>query len=245
MIEQLKTVLLVLLVASSAFLTWQIWTYQPHYDYINPTEYVIHEGLAQRKEMNELVRPELIIYHYGEQSHTVSYPEMLQYRILHGQMSNWYFYNFRQVEQEDYGTWQSQIEENEGIEFVFQTGLPLQLIQDIFQIRTENVTLPLINRIWIFEDMNNEEVFAMFISEDDQQLVQARTSISLSELKNYLALGESRPDYRAVTFSEPQEEEVYSIYYLPTSPVEMTEYRYFYQRIPVENMIQYLFVDPT
>jgi regulatory protein YycH of two-component signal transduction system YycFG len=245
MVERLKSTLLISLVCMSVFLTWQISTYQPQYDYILPTEYVTHEGLAQRKETNELIRPEMIIYHYGEDQHTVSYPEMFQYGVMQRQMSNWYFYGFREIKAEQYKEWQDLSNNYKGVEFTFTTGIPFQLLTDIFQIRMDEITLPLVNRIWIYQDEETNEVNAMFISVEDQRMVQARTGISNRELGEYLALGETRPSYKGYVLSDPENNEVYPRHYLSTEPTEITEYRYFYQKIPIETMIPYLFVDPT
>jgi regulatory protein YycH of two-component signal transduction system YycFG len=243
--EQMKSTLLILLVFTSIFLTWEITTYQPKYDYILPTEYVAHEGLAQKKESNELIRPEMIMYHFGEGEHTVSYPEMFQYSVIQRQMPNWYFYSFRKIEEEQYKQWQEMINQYEGIEFSFSTGVPFQLLTDNFQIRMEESDLPLVNRIWIYQDKLTKEVHAMFISTEEQSMVRARTGISVRELGEYLTLGENRPFHEAHVLVKPEVNGVYPVHYLSTEPTEIKEYRYFYQRIPIETMIPYLFVDPT
>jgi regulatory protein YycH of two-component signal transduction system YycFG len=243
--EQIKSTLLILLVFTSVFLTWQITTYQPKYDYILPTEYVTHEGLAQRMESNELIRPEVIVYHYAEEEHTVSYPEMFQYGVIERQMSNWYFYSFRKIEEREFEHWQEMINQYEGIEFSFSTAVPFQLLTDIFQMRMEENNLPLVNRIWIYKDELTKEVNAMFISTEEQSMIQARTGISTRELGEYLSLGENRPVHKAYVLSEIGKKKVYPVHYLSTEPTEIKEYRYFYQRIPIETMIPYLFVDPT
>lgn len=230
---------------SSIFLTWQIAAYQPKYDYILPTEYVTHDGLAQRKETHELIRPEMIIYHYGEGGHTVSYPEMFQYSVIQRQMSNWYFYSFRKIEEDQHEKWQELINKYEGIEFSFFTGVPFQLLTDIFQIRMEETNLPLVNRVWIYQDPLTKEVHAVFISSEEQSMVLARTGISARELGEYLTLGENRPFHEAYVLSEPEKKEVYPVHYVSTEATEIKEYRYFYQKIPIETMIPYLFVDPT
>lgn len=245
MLEGIKTTLLILLVFLSVFLTWQTWTYQPHYDYILPTEYVTHEGLAKAKGNNELIRPERIIYHYGEDKHKVSYPEMFQYGVIQRQMSNWYLYNFRELEETQYEQWLELANHYEGIELSFPTGVPFRLLSDILNIRIEETTLPLVNRIWIYNDKLTQEVYAMLISEEEQKVVKARTGISGGELRQYLLLGESRPFYQTYQFKERRVGEVYPVQYLSTVPTELTEYRYFYQQIPVGTMIPYLFVDPT
>jgi len=245
MLENIKSILLFLLVLSSTYLTWQLWTYQPQYDYINPTEYVVHEGLAERKEVHELIRPEILVFHYGKDKHTVSYPEMFQFRIISEQMANWYFYNFKLVLKSDHQSLLSKVKDWQGIEFVFTTGISMDLIQEVYKIRVENIDLPIINRIHFYQEGEGEEVFAMFVSEEGQQIYTARTSLTLPELRNYLALGENRPEYKPYIFGSPAKEDVYPVYYLPTGQIEMQEYRYFYQTIPVESMLQYLFVDPS
>jgi regulatory protein YycH of two-component signal transduction system YycFG len=245
MLERIKTTFLILLIFLSVYLTWQSWTYQPHYDYILPTEYVTHEGLAEVRGTHELIRPERIIYHYGDDQHKVSYPEMFQYGVIQRQMSNWYLYNFKELEETQYEQWLELTNHYEGIELSFPTGIPFRLLKEIFNIRTEETTLPLVNRIWIYHDQLTQEVYAMFISEEGQSMVRARTGITGGELRQYLLLGESRPYYEAYQFRGKRKGDVYSIHYLPTVPTELTEYRYFYQRIPVETMIPYLFVDPT
>lgn len=245
MLERIKTTLLILLVFLSVFLTWQTWTYQPQYDYILPTEYVTHEGLAEVRASNELIRPERIIYHYGDDQHKVSYPEMFQYGVIQRQMSNWYLYSFRELEEAQYEQWLELTNYYEGIELSFPTGVPFKLLSDSLNIRSEEATLPLVNRLWIYNDHLTQEVYAMFISEEEQKMVRARTGITGGELRQYLLLGESRPFYEAYQFKDRGEGEVYSVQYLSTVPTELTEYRYFFQRIPIDTMIPYLFVDPT
>jgi regulatory protein YycH of two-component signal transduction system YycFG len=245
MIERLKTYLLILLVLSSILLTYQIWTYQPHYDYLNPDKYVAHEGISQKKDLKELIQSEKIVFHFGEDKHTMIYPGDFQYRFIKDQMTNWYFYGFSEIKPNEYKSWQTLINQYKGIEISFPTGLPFQLVKGVFQIQSEEAVLPLVNRIWIYQDEASQDIYAMFISEAEQRMVKARASISIGELMNYLSLGESQPLYEAVVLSSPRQNEVYPIHYLSTQPTEVTEFRYFYKRIPIEDMISYLFLDST
>lgn len=243
MIEKIKTILLILLVASSIFLTWQIWTYQPTYESLLPTEYVAQEGLAEKKELLELVKPTMLIYHYGEDIYRATYPDTFQYTVIQGQMKDWYFYNFKEAGEEDVLLWQESMKEAQGIELIFPTGIPISSLKELFQIQPE-INLQPTNRIWIFYDHGSEEVAAFFFTEDNGQLTKAKTGLSQGDLKTYLALGESRPEFEAVSFSE-EHERAYPIHYVTKEPIELMEHQYFYQRIPIENLIPYLFVDPS
>lgn len=244
MIERAKTIILILLVASSILLTWQIWTYQPKYESLLPTEYVAHEGLAEKRELGELVKASMIVYHYGEELHRAAYPDMFQYTVIQGQMRDWYFYSFQEINPEQYEIWQEAIRQSQGIELIFPTGIPFSILADMFQIPTEQ-NLPPTNRIWIYQEQTSDELYAFFFSEEQQKITKARTGISNGELKTYLALGENRPMYEAYVFKEQDADKVYPIHYLPVEPVEIMEHQYFYQRIPIEKLIPYLFVDPT
>lgn len=243
MIERIKTVLLILFVAMSIVLTWQIWTYQPAYEFLLPTQYVAQEGIAEKRELQELIKPALLVYHYGEGMYRATYPDSFQYTVIQGQMKDWYFYHFKEFDPENDPSWAQRREEVSGVELIFPTQIPFSLLTNMFQFQMEETLKP-VNRIWIYHDEAAEEVVALFFSEENGQLTKAKTGISPTDLKTYLALGESKPIYEAFTFSG-QGRKLAPVHYLNSEPVEMMEHHYFYQRIPIHSMIPHLFVDPS
>lgn len=243
-LERMKSLVLCSLVGLSIYLTWQLWTFQPHYEYLLPAEYVTHEGIAEKREMDQLVRPYLIANHYGEDTHTVTYPDMFQYSaVIESQMKNWYFYNFRKINWESGEYWLRIRQENEGLELIFPTAIPFQLLQDIFHIRFDDADMPPMESVLIYTDTLTNEVFALFFSYENQSVYRADTGISPTELRNYIALGEYSPQYETRIFGNPYS--LRPVHYLSTQPMSIVEYRYFYQRINVNLFIPYLFVDPS
>jgi regulatory protein YycH of two-component signal transduction system YycFG len=159
-LERLKTMVLTGLVGLSIYLTWQLWTFQPHYDYLLPAEYVAHEGIADKREIEQLVRPYLIANHFGNETHTVTYPDMFQYAtVIENQMKNWYFYNFREVHWESGEYWLELRRQHEALELVFPTAIPFQLLQDIFHIRFDDEQIPPMEAVVIYSDASTNEVF--------------------------------------------------------------------------------------
>lgn len=244
MLENIKSVTLLFLVCSSIFLTWQIWNYQPYYEDILPTEYVDHEGLADRKEITDLVKPEMIIYHHGADTHTISYPEMRPSRFIESKMKDWYFFSFVEIREEYYELNQQSIKTDQVLEIKYIEGIPFQIIADSFLISTEK-EMPNINRILIFLDQHTKEIVAMFISEEEQRMIRARTGISEVEFQHYLSLGVPLPEYEAYIFEEAELYEIYPIHYFSKDPIRLNKFSMFYNQISTETMIQLLFVDPT
>ncbi|GGK30201.1 hypothetical protein GCM10010965_23810 [Caldalkalibacillus thermarum] len=251
--ERVKNVVLTLLVLLSLFLSWQLWTYQPRYDYLPPAEFAEPEGLAESKEFHELVKPHLIVHHLGDDQHSVSYPHTFSYNVIQGRLKDCELKPVRLIEQNQYADWQELYKHEQGIELVFFNSLPLDVLGSLFHVQLEEwldqvelERLPRINRVWFHYDPHWEnEVSALFISEEDQMLLYSRTSnMSIRDLGNYIALGQTRPVHQAYILSQG-EQTVHKVHYLSTEPVSVAAFDYYYQRIPVFHMVSYLFVDPT
>lgn len=243
MIEHIKTYILIGLVGLSIVLTWQNWTYKPLYDYLLPTEYVEHEGIAERREISDLIRPEKIIYHFGDDRHTASYPEELEYaNVMKQQMKNWSFNGFREIEQ--LSQWDNWRERYEGIELIYPTNIPLSTFKELFRLDTAEQEYPDVSSIFLYINPIIHEVYALFVNYDEQRLIRANTTIPIEEMEQYLALGENRPEYGAVTLNE-RAGQLQPALYFTEGPVQLTEYRYFYKPININTLLSYLFVDSS
>ncbi|GAA0378276.1 YycH family regulatory protein [Bacillus horti] len=245
MIEKLKTVLLIGLIASSIVLTWQIWTYQPRYDYLLPTEYVTQEGIAERRELQDLIQPEKILYYFGDERITASSPDSVEYtNVIKQQMKNWSFTGFREVEGNQ-RQWNDLRTRYEAIEFAFPTNLPLSTLGELFTLNTGDTQYSDVGSMFLYINPVMDNVFAFFINYDEQRFLRSNTSINSSELRQYLALGENKPEQTAILlYDNPDPNQLDQYIYVTDEPVEMTEYHYFFRRIQIDTLISYLFVDP-
>lgn len=54
--ENIKTIILTILVVTSALLTWNLWTYQPNFERIEKESNTVQEvTIAEKKEVNQIV----------------------------------------------------------------------------------------------------------------------------------------------------------------------------------------------
>lgn len=63
--ENIKSLVLLLLVLASGALTWSLWTYQPQLDF--PDKKYVHEvSISDQEEPVDLIKPTRILFHIDE-----------------------------------------------------------------------------------------------------------------------------------------------------------------------------------
>lgn len=65
--EQIKSIILIILVGLSIFLTWNIWSYQPRYDFISNGTTVENVSIGTKKEIEDVIKPTKMIYSISNQ----------------------------------------------------------------------------------------------------------------------------------------------------------------------------------
>lgn len=245
MMDRMKTWLLGLLVIASVLLTWQLWTFQPQYDLLSPTEFVEREGLSDRKEFKALVVPESIVHHDAEEGTSISFPNMFSYNVIMGQMENWTIQDVSQVSGANVQDLLEQLTMKNGIELNYPVNLPADVLQEMMDIDMNVQLWPTINRIWLYDTEEQNVVRIAFISDAQQQLWQGDTDISLTDLHMYRASAQDRHPMTAYSLTDEQDEQWPTRHYLPDEPVQVSFYRYLYQPIPQDLVISYLFADPN
>ncbi|MGD8190528.1 YycH family regulatory protein [Brevibacillus ginsengisoli] len=251
--ETTKSVLLNVLVLTSFVLTWLLWQNQPKFELIAPTTYVDSKTVGQSKQLEELIEPESIVFHYGNDHHTRANANDAQFRVLSSLMSKWYFYDFAYFPLTG-EKWQSLTKDKQGIEIQFRSTVPLSLISQFFTFRGEiEGDLKGINRIWLYYEEREDMVYALFLSDDDQRIIRARTVVSSKDLReSFLPLGKHLPEQilkAARTHNSlvpnTQLTDYWKIYYLPKESFKMRQFLYSIKPIPNEGLIQAFFLDPS
>lgn len=250
--ETTKSVLLNVLVLTSFVLTWFLWQNQPQFELIAPTTYVDSKIVGQTKQLEELIEPESIVFHYGSDHHTKANANDAQFRVLNSLMTKWYFYDFVYFPLTD-DKWQSLTKDKQGMEIQFRSTVPLSLISQFFTFRGEiEGDLKGINRLWLYYEDHDDMVYALFLSDEDQRIVRARTVVSPKDLRDsYLPLGKHLPGQilKARTLNLPvpnaQLMAYWNIYYLPKETFKMRQFLYSFNPITNEGLIQAFFLDPS
>lgn len=252
MLEPAKTVLLNLLVLTSFCLTAMLWTNQPKFQFIQPAQYTESKPV-QEKQLEQLVTPESVIFHYGEERHTKAISTDAPYSMIVREMPKWIFLDFTpfMISNEKWG---EIAREKMGLEVRFRSTLPLSIIGRLVTFRDEyDNRMKGIDRLWLYYEKDEDVVYALFLSTEEGRMMRSRTSISPKDLRDsYLAAGSSMPEqimkivrpdrnYSALEGAAP----FWNIYYLPKNQGRMQQFRYSYVPVSNERLMEAYFIDQS
>lgn len=242
-IDKGKTILLNLLVLTSLVLSWLLVNSQPDYDYLHPAQYIAPQPIGETKELKELIKPRAIILHYGNGKYRGTTADSMSHRVFLKEMEKWYFFNMTQVSYNQ-EQWDQVFQQKKAIEIIYSAALPMDILEEMFTFRGKmDAMTDSVERILIYVDDTEKETYALFVDKEGKEVIQARTAVTPKDLEQfYLSLGNSHQEVMAF---HAKRDGFHPPFYLPSGPTTMKQYRYFYQPIPVFQMIQTLFVDPS
>jgi regulatory protein YycH of two-component signal transduction system YycFG len=252
--ESAKTALLNLLILISFILTSALWSNQPQFQMIEPVEYVKSKPVPTR-QLEELVTPDAIVFHYGDDRHTKAYANNGdgRFRQINQEMKKWYFNDLAYYPLSD-EKWKALMHDQQGLEITFRSSVPFTVIKQLFMVNGDiNDSVKGIDRLWMYYEEEENMVYALFISTEDKQVYRARTVISPKQLlETYLPLGNSLPEQimkatRTMIDSETTwlERPFWEIFYLPKEPQKITKYLYNYLPVSEDELIDAYFLDRT
>ncbi|MBA4548070.1 hypothetical protein H1R82_03510 [Thermoactinomyces intermedius] len=257
-VEHIKTGLLIALVLASFLLTGLLWlnqpgekrTYNPLDAYtINP----IYDEKYNDRKIYQLAAPNQMIVHQ-KGAHFWLLPEEADYEQLLRSMQSMSVSDMEKMGKVSPDTWKNMFTRFPGVELYFPDEVSLEQADLFFQ---ESLSqhypmsyLSSVSRIWFFSNPEKKQNFVWFISDQDQQIIQAKTDIDLENLLSKLK-HPSSPSLEAVpaTGKAPwdpanQDEPFPRMFYLPTRPVSLSEKTYQLEDISADAMIDWLFKDP-
>lgn len=251
-LEPAKTVLLNVLVLTSFCLTAMLWSNQPKFQFIEPAQYKESKPV-QEKKLEELVTPESVVFHYGDDRHTKAVATDAQYSMIVQEMSKWIFVDFSPFALSN-EKWREIAREKIGLEVRFRSVVPMSVVGRLVTFREEfESRIKGIDRIWLYYEKEEDIVYALFLSSEEGQMMRSRTSISPKDLReSYLATGSQMPEqimkvvkparsYSALDDVVP----FWNMYYLPKYPVRMEQLRYSYTPVTNEQLMEAYFIDQS
>ena len=87
--ERAKSIILIVLVGTSIFLTWSIWTYEPKYEKIDQGNYINIE--SDEQTVSDIIKPKQILIHRNNQHFQAS--DQVDIEKAEKQMAEWKLYN--------------------------------------------------------------------------------------------------------------------------------------------------------
>jgi len=239
MMEKFKSVLLAILVALSLAQSYFLAYSMPSLEAKIKTnqDYVQTEPLGPEEEVKNLIFPEQIILHRGEDEHTVFYPDNAPYydmilNLLKGR-------DFKGFQRNAIDTvdWNQVRREDQGLELRFARPIPFALLQNVFKIDSDFLFFgDSIERIWIYVRKDSEEVRTFFFSADGRNVYESlRADLTVRDVSTNVGFGEFWTPYRTTD----------GRLYLPDEPYDKAvQLQVEVSRYTTEQMQRNLFFDP-
>ncbi|MDQ0220967.1 hypothetical protein ELQ35_21555 [Peribacillus cavernae] len=234
--EGAKNFILTILVAASAFLTWNIWTYQPKYDKIDQKDLI---GIASDEQKPaEVIKPGTVLFHKdGKHFQTNDENEI---NSIQTELTKWTINNFKDVSRlVKQKRFTSFVHADGNTEVIFPDAVPL----DLFVLDIDDQQLPRLSfdRIVVTTGSGGNEGKVYFINYKHKQIFQSE--VSASNLRNFsrrfAQQAEKYPEYIS------KEVNANRMLFLPKKPVQLTPMKYYINYLDIdENFKVTLFSDP-
>lgn len=232
--ETIKTFILVILVGTSLFLSFILWSYQPNYKSLSDPDYVneVDIGGTDRTRA-ELIEPVDIAFHSTED--VFGFKRALERRLFYKDMQTWVLYDHSVREYNGFPKM------DQYVEIIFPDKFPIELIGKLLTFN-ENIEQSAwsFDRIYIMADDASKSLKFTIPSTDDRVALTAivEKSERYTTVSNFFTASESLQEY--ITLEEGK-----TPIYLPKDPNEMSEKTLVATMIPPELLIDALFQNPS
>ncbi|WP_028988416.1 YycH family regulatory protein [Thermicanus aegyptius] len=245
--EGLKSLLLVVMIGISLFLSFSLWETEPTPLPLVPAKYETPVKIGERRAWEDLLRPREVILHLGEDRHTLISPSTPEYSLLWKSLKVLQFYRFQNVSltpQE----WNELLTHTRGIEYFYENPLPIALLRQILSFPSGlEDQLPNLNKLWITMGNGAEGEQVFLISADEGKVLRGElgkpSDPTFVDFPQLISMGEKKPAWLPLLSNYPSTWDYLSLRYLPKDPFESKELVYSVSWISGEEMARSLFID--
>lgn len=246
--EQAKTITLTLLTVISIILTWNIWTFQPNYEYIPRSEYLETQGLSEpgkTKLISDVIKPQQIFYH-NDKKHLGTFNPITINKAW-SLMMGWNIEGSKVVTDEHKGNFLNWLQGEDGerkAEFVLPDEIHTDTLQAIFSKWKQQKYPSSFDRIMIpLKDSYNSKRQSpiYFVSYQNQLVVEAE--VSESEIQQL-----DKQVFGPLSSFEPYEAEKISpslMLMLPKQSLNLKHYTYDTASYQPDTFKQVMFDNPN
>lgn len=236
--ERLKTIVLTFLVLLSLLQSFFLTYSMPNFDGEKRTagDYVVTEPMGPEEKVENLIYPEQIILHLGNNEHTLLAPNMTFYTIILNRLQGRSFEGF-QKKSSKVIDWNSIREQQEGIELKFSSAIPVKLLQKVMPIGEDAAfQMESVSKVVIYSDEESNDVVVLFVTADGNQVYEStRADLTVQDVKQQVEFGRQWTPYQMINNS----------FYIPKDPLEMVEVVLPLTSYAPDQMVKTLFFDPT
>lgn len=240
MIEKGKSLLLALLVVLSLVQSYLLAYSTPYMDAKINTDlnYVNADPLGKEELVDNLIFPEQLVIHMGNDKHTVFFPgtkpfyDQILAKIRSRIFKGIQLYSVNSVD------WDQVRREDKGVELRFPRGIPFDLLQRVFRIDGDFLfSGDSIDKIWIFASKGRDEVRTFFFSADGPNIYESLgADLTVGDVEGYVGFGQFWDSYSSTDGQ----------LYVPDEPVaRMLSMQVAFSRYSTDQIQESLFFDPT
>lgn len=244
--EKLKTFLLLFLVVLSLVLTWNLWTYQPHYKILEKNKYLQNETYvspvksASKKELIDHIKFSQVVYHGNGSDYGATIEKNIDNWL--NEVKTWKFanvYNYTpNVPSNDFDSF---LHMDNAIELIYPDNISMKAFKDMFQVEGKSVPDFYFNRIFLKEKRGQSAINAYFVDTKTHQIFVAIVS-------NFLQHDFDKKAEKMQSLYAPYTK--YKIrdgkyIYLPKQSVTLDSLMYYSSPLDVDKFKNVLFGNPT
>lgn len=234
MIEKSKTILLVLLVASSLLQSYLLAYHSSDFEPILESDYVETEKIGTQVASESLFYPQQIVLHKDSEQHSVLYPKHPFFDIIYDKIRIATFEGLRTST--SFKPLLRQQNQENGVEIRFGSGIPLSVFNLFIPLKLDFVTqVDRISKMWLTVNKISNKVDIFLVNDTETAAYEILTTdISLEQVLEFIGLSELQAKYRIMQ----------NHLYVPVEDVPMYTLIYKYTSITTEQMENVLFPDP-
>ncbi|WP_199616950.1 YycH family regulatory protein [Paenibacillus alkalitolerans] len=230
--EKVKTLVLTVLVGASLVQSYLLAYSSPKFDTMIPVDYVESKLEGTQAELSQLLFPKDIVLHFGDDQHTILYPNMTFYQMILDVVKQRTFDGIREAGELPSG---QSPRDSLGLEIRFPSGIPFTLLEQIMQLKGDSLAdAKPVDRIWIFTRADRDEVRVFFAGSGGTVYEAAKADLTVKDVERFVAFGSARTKYRMYG----------GRHYLPAEPLQMVGYELNYRLFTAEQLQRSLFPDP-
>ncbi|WP_258832565.1 YycH family regulatory protein [Peribacillus frigoritolerans] len=238
--ERAKSIILIILVGTSIFLTWSIWTYEPEYDpFEQSSEFIKIKSDVQI--VSDVIKPVSILFHgNGHHFQTSNPAEMNE---MEKEFSQWRFRGLKEISvnrlQRKFDDF---VHEDGSIEIEFSDDIPISLYKTVLNITDKEVPEFSFDRIIIKQkNISGNESAVYFVSYDQRKIYQGM--VDSKKLRNFMdsfyrGSYYKYPKYTAETINSKR------TLFVPENPVEINRLQYYIDSLDIGDLKSALFINP-
>ncbi|WP_066296088.1 YycH family regulatory protein [Bacillus sp. FJAT-29937] len=241
--ENIKSLILVILVCFSVLLTWSIWTYQPNLETMKKTKTVQEVAISEKKDAEKIVKPDRVIYHYSKDKHFGTTDAGEIDKII-SEISRWNFTDFIDVTSE-IKNYPSFIHNSGNAVILFPDSIPIDFYRTIIDMKEKKIPDFYFDRIVIdTEGIQKDQGFVYFISSEKGQAF--RSQVPASFVQSFYNGFFNNAEY-SLHYAKyfPFKSSSNRVIYMPEDAPKMIQYQYLSKPLESEKFKNALFRDPT